>query len=483
MRSSTPAHRIGTLALALGLLFGPLGSQAAPGSWQGQHDQLVARLRALEAKSGAFGPAYAPLYRAAIPWYERWGGRNQDPVDANMVSPEAYAGELADALEKGRNFIAENPGALFPLAFEKALPGGRSVRCNYWLSLPRGFPDSGGPYPLQVGLHGSGWLAHKISFVRGKGDGGPLLSVTPIDEGGPWQIDFLNAYLDELESMLPVDIDRVYLEGHSLGAEATWEWALANPERFAAIAPMDGRGEPYRAVRLRHVPAWVIHGERDNVIYSGHAEQMITAMRAAGGTADYLLIPNAPHNIPADFDHSKVVRWYLEHRRSHEPAPADPRDSLGLNPAGFSEPVVATLPGGPCWSSGPIPLPEPADETRAAEWPLFKKVQSLGTLVSGPIAEEFDPVRSSMTLWIAVPPDVAAKAASDPTVVLRRPVRVLRFIFRGTRGDGLAHARKVAEGTPVEGLRPTGRVWVTPLSLWQDSERGIARYEAELGAP
>ena len=67
-------------------------------AWQGTHDQLVARLRSLAPKEGIFGPAYAPLYRAALPWYERWGGRNPNPVDDFMVSPEVYAGELASAL-------------------------------------------------------------------------------------------------------------------------------------------------------------------------------------------------------------------------------------------------------------------------------------------------------------------------------------------------------------------------------------------------
>jgi len=42
-----------------------------------------------------------------------WGGRNDTKVDNNMVGPEAYATELATALEQGRNFIEENPGRCF----------------------------------------------------------------------------------------------------------------------------------------------------------------------------------------------------------------------------------------------------------------------------------------------------------------------------------------------------------------------------------
>ncbi|HEY5079411.1 MAG TPA: hypothetical protein VII43_06170, partial [Opitutaceae bacterium] len=270
--------RILPLALSRALLAVALCTAAAadpaPGqSWQQQHDALVARLRALKDKAGAFGPAYGAIYAATIPWYETWGGRNDKKVDDNMVSPEAYAAELADALEHGRNYIEEHPGSQWPLVFEKTLAGGKVVKCNYWLALPAGFPKEGQSFPLIVGLHGSGWLGHKISFVRGKDAGGSTFGVVPIDEAAPWQLDFLNAYLDELESILPVDKDRVYLEGHSLGAMATWEWALSNPERFAALSPRDGVGEPYRAIRLRNVPAWVVHGEKDDVIYPAYAEQ------------------------------------------------------------------------------------------------------------------------------------------------------------------------------------------------------------------
>jgi predicted esterase len=477
--------RIRSLALNRPLLAAALcclltGASDPGQSWQQQHDSLVARLRALTGKAGAFGPAYEPLYAATIGWYETWGGRNDKKVDDNMVSPEQYATELADALEHGRNYIAEHPGSQWPLMFEKTLPGGKVVRCNYWLALPAGFPEEGKAFPLIVGLHGSGWLAHKISYVRGKDAGGATFGVVPIDEGGPWQLDFLNAYLDELESILPVDRDRVYLEGHSLGAMATWEWALNNPERFAAVSPRDGVGEPYRAIRLKNVPAWVIHGEKDDVIYSGYAEQMISAIRATGGTAKYSLLPNAPHNVPADFDQASVVKWYLQQSRSHEPAAADPRDALGLNDRGFSQWRVIALPGAAFWKSEPIAAPEHKVMTRPAEWPLFKRIQAKGLLVDSPVRQLFGPDQRTVTLWLAVPASLGSATDADPSVVRTSPRSVVRYYFQGSYKDGLAHAREIAPEVGAAGKTLSGSVWVTQLSLWQNTPRGIAEYWAEL---
>jgi predicted esterase len=456
------------------------GHAAPPPGWQEQHDRLVARLRALKGREGDFGPAYQPIYRAALGWYESWGGRNSDPVDDNMVSPEQYATELADALEHGKNYIAENPGALFPLAFEKRLEGGKVVTCNYWLGLPKGFPEAGRVYPLLVGLHGSGWLAHKISFVRGKGPGSEMFGVTPIDQAGPWQIDFLNAYLDELQSILPIDRDRVYLEGHSLGAMATWEWALENPERFAAISPRDGIGEPYRAVRLRNVPAWVIHGGKDDVIFSGAAEQMISALRACGGVAKYSLLPGAPHNVPKDFDQAAVVAWYLRHARSHEPPPADPRESLGLNASGFSRAETIEVAAATYWRSPIIDAPKHRWERSPVEWTLFKKVQDHGLLVDSPTLHRYEESREKVTLWLKVPPALMGQAASDPAAISLGARKVARFYFKGPYRDGLAHAAAVAAELQAGGTAVSGTVWMTPLSLWQNSPGGIAEYWVDL---
>jgi len=450
-----------------------------PQPWQERHDQLVQRLRNLAAKEGAFGPAYQHLYHAALPWYELWGGRDQAPVDADMVSPEDYASELAGALEGGRNYFAENPGALFPLVFRKTLPSGREVGVNYWLSLPAGFPEAGRTYPLVVGLHGSGWLGHKISFKRGTGPGGRTFGVVPIDMGGPWQIDFLNAYLDELLAILPVDPDRVYAEGHSLGAMATWEWALENPERFAAISPRAGIGEPYRAVRLKNVPSWVIHGENDNVIPNGFADQMVSALESQGSAVRYTLIKGGEHNMPADLNEELVVDWYLRQTRSHLPAPADPRDALGLNAEDYSPWALIDRPEGSSWKTGPIDVSS-REKFRDAAKGLFQKAHDRGELVDAPVRQELDPTTNVSTLWLAVPKSLHAAGSPDPSIVVVPGSRCFRFYFRGETQKALDHLKAITPELEAAGHTLSGKVWITYLSIWQNTPGSIAEYCVEI---
>ena len=46
--------------------------------------------------------------------------------------------------------------------------------------------------------------------------------------------------LTHLLETLPVDPERIYVTGNSMGGYGTYAWAGASPKHFAAIAPMVG---------------------------------------------------------------------------------------------------------------------------------------------------------------------------------------------------------------------------------------------------
>ena len=449
-------------------------------AWQQTHDRLVGRLSALESKEGLFGGAYRPLFHAALPWYARWGGRNPNPVDVDMVAPEIYAAELAESLEQGRNYFAENPAALFPLAFRRVTPDGQTFEANYWLNLPAGFPAPGSTYPLVIGLHGSGWMAHKISFKRGSGGSGPTFAVVPIDMAGPWKIDFLNAFFAELMAILPVDANRVYLEGHSLGGMATWEWALSNPEHFAAISPEAGIGEPYRAARLRNIPAWAIHGEMDDVVPNGYADQMVSALQAVGAPVRYTLIKGGGHNMPADLDRKQILEWYLRQTRSALPVPPDPRDALGLNGDGFSKSELVSRPATPAWNTGPVDVLKQETLWKAASG-LFQKAHDRRDWVDAPVRAQMDPATHLATLWLAVPAELHASGPSDPSVTTLPAARFYRFYFRGEANRALEHAASERALLSAAGHATTGDLWITDLAIWHNRTESVG--ECWIGTP
>ena len=455
-------------------------------AWQEQHDQLVTRLRQVKDRAGAFGSAYQPIYEAALPWYERWGGIDREPVDAWMVSPEKYAGDLATALEQGKNFVADHPDSQLPLVFDVTLPGGDKIAVKYWLKLPAGFPSASMKFPLIIGLHGSGWLGHKISFVPGSGPGGPCFAVTPIWENGFWRIDFLNAFLDQLLATLPIDRDRVYLEGHSLGGMATWLWATENPERFAAISPRAGAAEPYRAIRLKHVPSWVIHGAEDTAVLGGFADQMVSALQSVGASTRYSVLPQVEHNMPADLDEAAVLAWYLRQTRSPEAAPPDPRDSLRIGAAGYSAWEIVSVPEQQCWSAGPFTLTGLSPEAfwehfRTAAQPLFDRVHQRGERADAPIWIEADPKTGKSLAWLAAPSRLRTTKDSDPSLVTVPARKFVRFYCRGDSAAGFAHLRAITAELAAAGhALADGKIWITGLTLSQATPDSIAEYRAEI---
>src|SRR3546814_9455792 len=87
----------------------------------------------------------------------------------------------------------------------------------------------------------------------------------------------------------------------SMGGYGTWELALAQPERFAALVPVCGAvrqisderalyvtqvagdPDPYATIAetLRDVPVWIFHGAKDDVVPTTDDRRLIAAFRHA----------------------------------------------------------------------------------------------------------------------------------------------------------------------------------------------------------
>jgi pimeloyl-ACP methyl ester carboxylesterase len=467
------SHRPAILVMAIVISFAATVVRAQDGpddEWRRQRDRLIERLDAAHTTVQSFGTGWTSLYEVALPWYAKWGGRDNAPISSPRVTdPETYVEELATALESGRNFFAEHVGAVIPCWFEATLDDGRRLAADYLLSLPEGFPEQGRKFPLVIRLGGSGDIRQKISFMRGEGQAGPVFSVKPIDQRGPWRIDFLNAYLDDLIARLPIDPDRVYLEGHSLGAIATWLWALENPERFAAIAPRSGWGEPYRASRLANVPAWAIHGERDETVSPVLAELMISALREHGAEARYSLLKGVQHNIPNEspgFNYQDVMDWYLSHTRSTAPVPADPRDALNIGADGVSPVEIMVVPGGRYWSAPRVDRTGALLRSHRDFKALYEPLRRSGNLASGPVRERIlDPLSPEAAYLLRIPADGDAAAETAGVEVIQVPERrVARFYVDETSTNADAHVAAVRQFLAQDGIATTGEMWITMLS-------------------
>lgn len=128
------------------------------------------------------------------------------------------------------------------------------------LYLPTGFDPAGPPVPLVCHLHGGGGLGVISPDMQSELDDRGWIGIAPdgrawglaaagcswgtsaayVDNPdpnvGPGERDILDA-IDWAAANFPVDPDRVYLTGFSMGGRGTYIIGLRNPDRFAAIAP------------------------------------------------------------------------------------------------------------------------------------------------------------------------------------------------------------------------------------------------------
>ena len=67
----------------------------------------------------------------------------------------------------------------------------------------------------------------------------------------------------------------------------TWHLAAAQPERFAAIAPICGDGNPQAVGNLKNLPVWAFHGAKDNVVPLSESEIMVSALKVRDGNVKF----------------------------------------------------------------------------------------------------------------------------------------------------------------------------------------------------
>ncbi|HTQ53543.1 MAG TPA: DUF4038 domain-containing protein [Bryobacteraceae bacterium] len=156
------------------------------------------------------------------------------------------------------------------------------------------------------------------------------------------------ALLDKTLRTLPVDLDRVYLAGLSMGGYGAWELAARRSGTFAALAPVCGGADEATAPLLASTPVWAWHGDADSVVAVGRTRSMIAALKSTGGEPRYSELHGAGHDIftAAFAPDSGLIHWMFAQRRG--PARSDvnlPAGALRILCAGDSNTEATVFPG------------------------------------------------------------------------------------------------------------------------------------------
>lgn len=191
---------------------------------------------------------------------------------------------------------------------------------NYRLLFPDA--DTFRKYPLVIFLHGSGergndneaqlkWgvtnFATDENMMRH-----PALVIAPqCPEHQGWSnfsrtdmklqptpskpMELLIGLIHELIKTMPVDTNRIYITGLSMGGYGTYDAIERYPNLFAAAVPVCGAGDTLRVSSIAHIPIWIVQGAEDPAVTPNFALDMLNALTRAGAHPGFTQYPEVGH--------------------------------------------------------------------------------------------------------------------------------------------------------------------------------------------
>lgn len=225
--------------------------------------------------------------------------------------------------------------------FDKStFTGSSGDELRYALLKPAEAPKPGGKLPLVVTLHGVGGRGkdnwENNCAANGVLAGAEMRKTFPCFVMAPtcaksevwWGTKGLKGkerlpdVFELIESLLkkfPVDPERVYVTGQSMGGFGSFGAVGQRPDLFAAAVPVCGGFEPARGKDFAHRPIWIFHGDKDSTISVERSREMVAALEKAGGEPKYTEYPGVGHNSwTRAYGEEDLWTWLFAQRRTSE---------------------------------------------------------------------------------------------------------------------------------------------------------------------
>lgn len=171
---------------------------------------------------------------------------------------------------------------------------------KFLLYTPPAYANSTESFPLLISLHGKGeWGTDITKLTSGNSTGMPSRLIylnqwpssysfivltpqyNPPDINDPYPV-WPPSHIDEVVAYVTrtwrVKTYRMYVTGLSLGANATWNYTAAYPQKVAAMVPISGRADLTKACALKNIPTWVFHGDSDPTTTMYYSKDMVEAI-------------------------------------------------------------------------------------------------------------------------------------------------------------------------------------------------------------
>jgi hypothetical protein len=209
-------------------------------------------------------------------------------------------------------------------------------------------------WPLVMGLHGGGRAGKDGKEVVGSGPQALMkygrqarargyILVCPTALTAPWpgglNGKFLTALFWQTALLYNVDLNRVYLCGHSMGGGGTWNYGPMWAETLAAIAPLSAYSEGNTSkLHKTRTGIYLYHGDNDDRCPVSSSRNAAKSLRKLEADFRYTEIPGSGHSCPP-----YIVKEMFDYFDCHRLSPWKRPGLFGVKTAGSGGPYSSFL--------------------------------------------------------------------------------------------------------------------------------------------
>ena len=185
---------------------------------------------------------------------------------------------------------------------------------NFWLYLPDDYDATKADKPVVIFLHGKSLCGRDLHNVLRYGSIDALRRGRMIDAvviapqtQGAWNPEKVMNVYNWVKSKYPVDNNRLYVLGMSLGGYGTLDFVATYPDQVAAAIAMCGGATAKSLCGLNDVPLWIIHGTADKAVPVSCSDRVVDSMCHCGDTSRLI------YDRMKGVNHSQLARvFYLD---------------------------------------------------------------------------------------------------------------------------------------------------------------------------
>ena len=170
-------------------------------------------------------------------------------------------------------------------------------------------------YPLILSLHGAGgrgndnkkqlknWNQQLTeTSIRKEFPAYVLAPQSP----GLWDAEQLQKIQALIKTLPSVDMNRIYILGHSMGGHGTFIYIQLAPSYFAAAAPSAGTGlksteDFIDAKVIKDIPIWTSHGDKDRTCPYDKVKKLFVEVKKLGGNMKLTSWHGGNHGVSDKF--------------------------------------------------------------------------------------------------------------------------------------------------------------------------------------